>query len=305
MVPWRGTGILLAVFLLSCIVPAYAQEDAQFRPDGVAPEAGTGQVTDPPSRMGSERSPTLAELPLNVLRDQKFFWVRLFHSNRADLPRTAAILGAVGVLLPLDKAVGQELSGSAPGAGFAFSRRVGQWGGGLTDFAVSGGFYLVGRWRKDERARITGLLGLRAVADSMSVVHTLKVATQRPRPTHERSSAPNQNAEGEFFTGGSSFPSGHAAQAWALATVVAHQYRDHRWVPPVAYGLAGLVGVSRVTARKHFPTDVFLGSVFGYLIGRHVIHEAEAALGQKPGRWQVLPAVPPEGGMGFTLSLQF
>src|SRR3990172_7289707 len=163
MVPWRGTGILLAVFLLSCIVPAYAQEDAQFRPDGVAPEAGTGQVTDPPSRMGSERSPTLAELPLNVLRDQKFFWVRLFHSNRADLPRTAAILGAVGVLLPLDKAVGQELSGSAPGAGFAFSRRVGQWGGGLTDLAVSGGFYLVGRWRKDERARRTGLLGLRAV----------------------------------------------------------------------------------------------------------------------------------------------
>jgi membrane-associated phospholipid phosphatase len=65
-----------------------------------------------------------------------------------------------------------------------------------------------------------------------------------------------------------SFPSGHAMEAFAVATVFAQRYRKHRWVPWVAYGVAGAIGFSRVTLQSHFPTDVFLGAALGYSISR-------------------------------------
>ena len=67
-----------------------------------------------------------------------------------------------------------------------------------------------------------------------------------------------------------SFPSGHAVGAFALAAVFSARYRDHRWVPWVAYGVATLVGFSRITLQSHFPSDVFAGSVLGGVIGHAV-----------------------------------
>lgn len=301
---WKFVPILLAAAMLACMVPVYAAEGTQAHSQGTTSEAARRADGVQLFGLPSRHSPTLSELPRNIFRDQKFIWFRPFRAKRSDLPWAAAILTAGG-LMPLDEHVGQKLSDSPPGAGFAFSRRVGQWGSGLTDLAFSGGFYLLGRWRNDEQARTTGLLGLQAVVDSMAVVGILKAATERPRPTRDQGRARNQNAEGEFFAGGSSFPSGHATQAWALAAVVAHRYRNRPWVPPVAYGLAGLVGVARVTQRRHFPTDVFVGSVLGYLIGSHVVHETQDTPLPKRGRRQFLPQVQLAGGMGLTLSWEF
>jgi membrane-associated phospholipid phosphatase len=58
--------------------------------------------------------------------------------------------------------------------------------------------------------------------------------------------------------------------AFAVAAVVADEYRDKRWVPWVAYGTAGLIGVSRVRLGRHFPSDVLVGGVLGSSIGRMV-----------------------------------
>jgi membrane-associated phospholipid phosphatase len=80
-----------------------------------------------------------------------------------------------------------------------------------------------------------------------------------------------------FFSGGkspfkgSSFPSGHAAGAFSVATVIAHRYGKHRWVPWVAYGFATAVSLSRVTTLSHFPSDVFLGAALGYTITRYQV----------------------------------
>jgi membrane-associated phospholipid phosphatase len=124
-------------------------------------------------------------------------------------------------------------------------------------------FYLAGRATGNARARETGLLGGEALIDTALVYSVLKNVSQRPRPSVD-------DAHAEFFDGGHSFPSGHAASAWALATVVANEYHDRRAVQIGAYGLAAAVSVSRYTGRNHFLSDVLVGSLIGYGIGRYV-----------------------------------
>jgi membrane-associated phospholipid phosphatase len=60
----------------------------------------------------------------------------------------------------------------------------------------------------------------------------------------------------------------------SVATVFARRYgRTHRWVPRMAYGLAGLVSFSRLTLSAHFPSDAFAATFLGYTIARYgVLH---------------------------------
>jgi len=266
--------IVLATSAWFCPRPLHAQLPPL--PDRIAASAAHSEPVPKDSGLAptssGQRPLALRELPRNLLHDQKFLWLRPFRLKRSDVPWAAALVGATAALIATDRPVGQELSDSPPGSGYAFSRRVSQFSGWATDLGVAGAFYLVGHWRSDARARETGLLAAQAVLDSIIIVEILKTVTQRPRPTRAAGRVRNHNADGQFFAGGRAFPSGHAAQAWALATVIAQQYRHQRWVAPIAYGLAGMVSVARVTQRKHFPADIFVGSVLGYLIGRYVYH---------------------------------
>ncbi len=85
-------------------------------------------------------------------------------------------------------------------------------------------------------------------------------------------------AKGTYVNRGS-FPSGHAAGAFAVATIFSRRYgKRHPWVPIVAYGLATLTGFERITSSAHFPSDVFLGGTLAYTISRYVVL-------REPGPW--------------------
>jgi membrane-associated phospholipid phosphatase len=144
--------------------------------------------------------------------------------------------------------------------------RIISYGGsvyGIT--AVAGAFYIVGRTEHNIRARETGILVAEAAIDSEIVVGALKGVTQRGRPLTgiDRS---------EFFDGGTSFPSGHATQAWSMAGVVAHEYHNHRMVQVAAYGAATAISLARFTGQNHYLSDVLVGSALGYGIGQYVYH---------------------------------
>ena len=109
------------------------------------------------------------------------------------------------------------------------------------------------------------MLGAEAIINSAIVVTVVKEITQRSRPRAGRS-------RGDFFDGGTSFPSGHSIEAWSLATVIANEYHDHRAVEVAAYGIASAVSIARFTGRNHFLSDVLVGSALGYGIGRYVYH---------------------------------
>jgi membrane-associated phospholipid phosphatase len=128
-----------------------------------------------------------------------------------------------------------------------------------------------GYLRHDQYQVSTGLMGALAYGDTVVVNLAIKAITRRERP----SDVPTGGSyTGTFFNGGksplkgSSFPSGHATAAFSVATVVAYRYRNHKWVPWLAYGMATAIGLSRVATEAHFPSDVFLGSAIGYSVAR-------------------------------------
>src|SRR5216684_6113315 len=81
----------------------------------------------------------------------------------------------------------------------------------------AGGMWLLGHVRHNEHWSETGFLAGEAAINSLVAVETLKYSLRRQRPVQG-------DGSGAFFQGGTSFPSEHAAAAWSVAGVIAHEY---------------------------------------------------------------------------------
>jgi membrane-associated phospholipid phosphatase len=135
--------------------------------------------------------------------------------------------------------------------------------------------YAAGLIRKDSYQQKTALLAGVAVADAEIVTIIMKGVTRRLRPWDVGPSGDFSDtwfkSKGHWLRGRGSFPSGHSIAAFSVATVISRRYPKRRWIPYLAYGLAGVVGFSRVTRSSHFPSDVFLGAAMGYSISRYAV----------------------------------
>ena len=197
----------------------------------------------------------------NILRDQKAIWTAPLQLERNDTKWM--ILSGIGAmaLFTTDRITGDYIAEFDRGVQ---ASRIISYPGSLYGVgAVSATFYVIGRKTNNSRARETGILTAEAAIDGLTVSSALKVGTQRARPDAERERS-------EFFDGGSSFPSGHSVQAWAVATVIANEYHDQRKVQLAAYGVASAVSLARFTSGKHYISDVLIGSLLGYGIGQYV-----------------------------------
>ncbi|GHT47044.1 hypothetical protein AGMMS49965_24910 [Bacteroidia bacterium] len=85
----------------------------------------------------------------------------------------------------------------------------------------------------------------------LGVVVTTKKLTGRKRPDDSNSF---------------SFPSGHTATAFVAAEFLHQEYGDKSaWISAAGYGMATLIGVSRVFRNKHWLSDVVAGAGVGIL----------------------------------------
>ena len=205
---------------------------------------------------------------VNLLQDQGAIWTSPFHLVRGDAKWGIPLTVSAAALFATDRHTSGALVENGDNLSrLRISNDISQLGAFYTTGGIAAGFYIAGRATHNARARETGVLAAEALLNSSIVVEALKTVSQRQRP-------PTDNSSGEFFDGGSSFPSGHAISAWALATVIAEEYGQHRpWMRFGLYGLATAVAVSRYTGRNHFLSDVLLGSAMGYGIGRFVYHQ--------------------------------
>ncbi|HYB60392.1 MAG TPA: phosphatase PAP2 family protein, partial [Methylomirabilota bacterium] len=134
---------------------------------------------------------------------------------------------------------------------------------GLASLAsAAGGLYVWGKISHNDRQTETGFLAAEAAVDSFAVNNVLAYSLGRERPYLNQ-------GRGHFFAGGTSFPSDHSALAWSIASVFAHEYPGPL-TQLAAYGMATAVSASRVMGNEHFPSDVVVSGVLGWLIGREV-----------------------------------
>ena len=200
---------------------------------------------------------------------------------------TWVILGigaaAAGLVHPEDPEINSHLVGSkAVGRLWA----PGKWiGSAPVQIGASLGLYVIGRYvvpaaEGEPRTNKLSHLGfdlLRAQILSQTFVQAIKHTVRRDRPTGECCS----------------FPSGHAATAFAAAAVLERHFGYRAAWPTLA--IASYVATSRLHDNRHFASDVLFGSAIGMatgwtIVGRH-------------GRSQyALLPVPMRGGVALSIS---
>jgi membrane-associated phospholipid phosphatase len=91
------------------------------------------------------------------------------------------------------------------------------------------------------------------------VVELLKALVRRSRPSFRVTKARIVGLRAI----GQSFPSGHTSQAFFTATLLAPFFHAGGWVVFLLYGLALLVGLTRMYVGAHYPRDVLAGAILG------------------------------------------
>jgi membrane-associated phospholipid phosphatase len=261
--------------LVLCAMAGHAQELKEQLPEAAvaatsaSSETEAGLGTRQQAESGAEQDVDLKwkNLPERILHDQKEIWlfpVALAH-GKYWVPTLVVTAGTAGLIAADPHAMPyfRSHAGNLDDVNDVFDGTITSAEIGIVPLALLAG----GAIRHDAYATKTGLLAGEAYANATILDLAIKVVTMRKRPSDVAAGAPFNDTffnRGKSSVLGSSFPSGHAVQAFSVATVVANRYRNHRWVPWVAYGLATAISLSRVTTLKHFPSDIFVGAVLGY-----------------------------------------
>jgi capsule assembly protein Wzi/PAP2 superfamily protein len=226
--------------------------------------------SDQDSTSGSPRS--VKRLGKDFLEDQKQIWTSPVRLRFVDANWLVPAAGFTAGLFVTDRDYSKHLSNDphtlSQAKTFSDAGLAALIGG-------AGAMYLLSYPAHREHWRETGFLAGEAAINSLVAVEALKYTLRRERPYQGDGSGP-------FFSGGTSFPSEHAAAAWSVAGVIAHEYPGP--VPKIlAYGLASLVSYARIKGKQHFPSDVFVGSMMGQMIAQDVYsrrHDPELGGGQ-------------------------
>jgi len=231
-------------------------EDPPPPPDAAAAGAGAASNLD-----------TLRSLPKIVLKDAAY----VFGSPVRWTGKDWAIVGgaAVGVVLVsafADVAARDATQSHQSGALDDLTRVVEPFGAEYS-WAVLGAYGVVGLVFHDADARDTAIDGIIASLLASGVITpSLKFSFGRARP--------NQTDDPltfhPFQSGYTALPSGHATQAFAVASVIS-AHSEEFWVSASAYTLASLVAFARVYHNAHWTSDVVAGALIGTAVGRGVV----------------------------------
>lgn len=222
-------------------------------------------------------APTVAQTPAaHVTDDDGLF--------RLPSLRTAApVLGGALLLFTLDGEIQEGFQNGGLQGNSALQTIAGTFKpmGGRKPAAIAAGAFVVGWVTGNETLEDIGFHTAESVILASTIGAGIKFATGRARPFM----APEDPDEFEFGRGArdhghfASFPSGHTTAAFALAAALGEESEEHwpgagRYVKPLAYGSATLVGLSRMYDDAHWATDVLIGAALGTTMGLRVVRRA-------------------------------
>jgi membrane-associated phospholipid phosphatase len=197
--------------------------------------------------------------------DVKSMALAPLHWTKAEWTRFAEGAGTVAVLMVADKPVDNFVQRHRADR---LSRVATPWGGqravDLSVLMIGSGLLLhndnlLGAGRDSFESEIWA---------GTVVTPAIKRVGGRARPflgEGPHSFRPEQGHLGQY----SSFPSGHATNAFATATAIAEHYDGV--VPYIAYAVAGAVAYSRVNDNVHWPSDVVAGALIGRAVAKSVV----------------------------------
>jgi membrane-associated phospholipid phosphatase len=143
---------------------------------------------------------------------------------------------------------------------YAFLIGLRQYGQG--PFALATVVLMVIYDRRRKREIVTLVIAIVVMA---AAVNLLKILTGRVRPDNFLSGSPEWKALGGIMNRDyRSFPSAHAASAFAYSVVMSTIYRKWRWA---FMTLAAMCAASRVVDIQHWASDVTVGAALGAWIG--------------------------------------
>jgi len=269
----------------------------QEPPPAPAPEPGQAETAPPSPTPEAEPEKQKGPKEPIVVRDHRTvrgYPANLGH-NVVEVWRKPSLLplllgtGATLLSAPLDDGVVRFFERN-PAKGWGDTGRV--IGSSVVAAGASTALFELGRYGNGDRFKAATYDTSQAVVVNFFYTFVLKEAIKRRRP------------DGSDRL---SFPSGHASNAFAVATVWVEQYGWKAAVP--GYLAASFVAGSRLALAKHHLSDIVGGATLGYIVGRSV-----ARWDKKPSSKPVhgapnailMPYGGPDGsGLGLAVAVQF
>jgi membrane-associated phospholipid phosphatase len=234
----------LLLILTCCTALTWAAKDPP-----ITGESGCRQIAGQLPHTASTFGHGLVTAPRNAIRTSNLKW---------ELP----IAAATGLLIATSD---DHINGHIQSLSFAQAASRGSNVGLGIELGAAGLMYVLGcSGHRSSYAANTGFTALEAMGTASLMNYAVKVGTNRQY-------AYQPNTQGEFWEGGRSFPSGHAAASFAFASVIAHRYPHNFWLKWGAYGLATGVSLARVGGKKHFASDILVGGTLGYVTGTYLV----------------------------------
>jgi hypothetical protein len=236
------------------------EEETKVNAAGTSSTAAKPRIVpaDPPSRSADHESSLNLGMLKRIAKDQEQIWTFPRHITWADGDILVPFGMTLGSLLATDSDYSRSLSNSP--SRLNNSVKFSNYGLGAMA-GVGGGLYILGHFTHDDHKKETAILAGEAAINGYLVTTGLKYTFGRLRPLDQ------PQYSGQFWSGGSSMPSEHAAAAWSIASVIAHEYPGPM-TSLLVYSLASAISMARVTGKQHFNSDVFVGSVIGWYVGQ-------------------------------------
>lgn len=195
------------------------------------------------------------------------------HFMKSVLPKAAISIGYAGavyfVYQKADRSIQHEWQEGKNTMQSNIAHSVSPLGVSTTNWVACGITTGVAYLTQNTRLQRASMLWLGSLAINEVATNTLKNQFQRYRPSTGMPYNSFDGVSGKHLN--RSFPSSHTSTAFATATIFANVYKDKKWVPPFAYGMATLVGLSRVYDNAHWSSDVMAGAAVGFLSAKAML----------------------------------